>query len=447
MKSFVMSDELASFDQRALIKVCGVGGGGGNAIGRMIANGLRDVEFITINTDAQALKTSPAGTRLQIGLEVTGGLGSGAKPDVGHRAAMEDKERLTEVMQGADMVFITAGLGGGTGTGAAPIVAEVAHAAGALTVGIVTLPFSFEGPERMENAIQGLTTLEQHVDTLIVVPNDRVAALCNVGNISLLNAFHQADEVLHNGVRAISELITVPGLINLDFADVRTIMQARGRALMGIGRAEGDNRAVRAAEEAIVCPLLEQSSIQGAMGVIVNIKGGCDIGMREVQEAVTAVQKSAHPDANIIFGAVIDDEERPELEVTVIAAGFPKGCSESYIPKEYRAQVLQARQTPPSGPPQAAQAPPRKPAAPALDPKEAARAKAGAKEPEVGKPLVDDEMPLLFPDEGMIETSRNTVETEADEDISTPAYLRKFEADNDGGSKGIPSFMRRRKRT
>ncbi len=325
--SISISNEFNSFDQRAIIKVCGVGGGGGNAVGRMIEAGLSDVEFITINTDAQALKTSPAGTRLQIGTEVTGGLGSGAKPDVGEEAAKEDEERIGEVLQGADMVFLTAGLGGGTGTGASPIIADIARHSGALTVAIVTLPFSFEGPERMAHAKRGLEALEDKVDTLIVVPNDRVASLSQ-NDTSFLNAFRQADEVLHNGVRAIAELITVPGLINLDFADVRTIMQARGRALMGIGVAEGEDRALRAAREAIICPLLEQSSITGAKGVIVNVTGGCEIGMREIQEAVTAVQKAAHPDANIIFGAVVDEEERPELQVTVIAAGFPTEASQ-----------------------------------------------------------------------------------------------------------------------
>lgn len=329
-----MSDEFQTFDQQAIIKVAGVGGGGGNAVGRMIEAGLNDVEFIAINTDAQALKFSKAGMRLQIGGDFTGGLGSGAKPDVGKKAAEDDREQVRELLKGSDMVFLTAGLGGGTGTGGTPIVAQEAAECGALTVAIVTLPFSFEGAERMESALRGLQELEEYVDTLIVVPNDRVAALCQ-NNISLLTAFQMADEVLHNGVRAISELITVPGLINLDFADVRTIMQARGRALMGIGIAEGEDRAVRAAEEAIVCPLLEQSNINGARGVIVNIKGGRDIGMREVQDAVTTVQKAAHPDANIIFGAVVGDEEQPEIQVTVIAAGFPKGVSEEFLREEH----------------------------------------------------------------------------------------------------------------
>ena len=325
-----ISDEFQSFDQRAIIKVCGIGGGGGNAVGRMIEAGMTDVDFITINTDAQALKHSSAGNRLQIGTDLSAGLGAGAKPEMGNKAAEEDRERIRETLKGADMVFLTAGLGGGTGTGAAPVVAQEAAANGALTVAIITLPFSFEGTERMENALTGLKALEDQVDTLIVVPNDRVAALCQE-NMSLINAFKQADEVLHNGVRAITELITVPGLINLDFADVRTIMQQRGRALMGIGVAEGEDRAKRAAEEAIVCPLLEQSNINGAMGVIVNIRGGCDIGMREVQDAVATVKKSAHPNANIIFGAVIDENERPELQVTVIAAGFPQGATDQFV--------------------------------------------------------------------------------------------------------------------
>jgi cell division protein FtsZ len=313
------SDEFSSFEQQAVIKVCGIGGGGGNAVGRMIEAGMKDVDFITINTDAQALKHSPAGTRLQIGKV---GLGAGAKPEMGELAAKEDRERITEVLTGADMIFLTAGLGGGTGTGATPVVAEYAKETGALTVAIVTLPFQFEGGGRMDNALRGLEALEKHVDALIVVPNDRLALLCHE-NVSFLNAFRLADEVLHNGVRAISELITLPGLINLDFADVRTIMKESGRALMGIGTAEEDKRAVRSAEEAIICPLLEQSSIDGAIGVIVNVKGGSDMSMREVLDAVTTVQKAAHPKANIIFGAVVDDEPRSEIQVTVIAAGFP----------------------------------------------------------------------------------------------------------------------------
>lgn len=433
-----MSDEFNTFDQRANIKVCGIGGGGGNAVGRMIEAGMRDVEFITINTDAQALKNSPAGTRLQIGVEITSGLGSGARPEVGHRSAIEDKERVADVLYGADMVFLTAGLGGGTGTGATPVVAEVARETNALTVAIVTLPFQFEGVERMRNALDGLRELEEHVDTLIVVPNDRVAELCSASNITLLNAFRQADEVLYNGVRAISELITVPGLINLDFADVRTIMQARGRALMGIGMAEGDKRAVRAAEEAIICPLLAQSSINGARGVIVNIKGGCDIGMREVQEAVTTVQKAAHPNANIIFGAVVDEEERPELQVTVIAAGFPK---EDTVPEEYQRFVDGAAARETVEPiPQAPPAPPVREAAPieirTAAPVEPASAPEAAREtPAAVKAPSGEPEQILFPDS----EDEDTAQT-ADRGLAnSPA-----EAEED---LGIPAFMRRRKKT
>ncbi len=407
--SIGMSDEFQSFDQRAVIKVCGIGGGGGNAIGRMIQAGLSDVEFITINTDAQALKHSPAGIRLQIGVQLTNGLGSGAKPDIGLKAAEEDRERIREVLSGADMVFLTAGLGGGTGTGASPIVAEEARSGGALTVAIVTLPFGFEGKERMANAMTGLKELEKHVDTLIVVPNDRVAALCQ-GNMSFLQAFSMADEVLANGVRAISELITVPGLINLDFADVRTIMQARGRALMGIGAAEGENRAVLAAEEAIVCPLLEQSNINGAMGVIVNIKGGCDIGMREVQLAVTTVKKAAHPDANIIFGAVIDEDERPELQVTVIAAGFPKGVSESFLAGENAlagATVAASSERP----------------AKAAAPTEEKSKTAGEMRKDTGKGVVASGEQELFPAD--LDRPQEPAVTEETDDFKVPSFLRK----------------------
>jgi cell division protein FtsZ len=406
-----ISDEFQSFDQRAVIKVCGIGGGGGNAVTRMIEAGLSDVDFITINTDAQALKNSPAGTRLQVGVELTGGLGSGAQPGVGARAAEEDRERIKEVLGGADMVFLTAGLGGGTGTGASPIVAQEATSNGALTVAIVTLPFSFEGKERMNLALRGLAELEKHVDTLIVVPNDRVATLCQ-NNMSLLNAFKNADEVLHNGVRAISELITIPGLINLDFADVRTIMQARGRALMGIGTAEGEDRAIRAAQEAIVCPLLEQSNINGAMGVIVNIKGGCDIGMREVQDAVTAVKDSAHPDANIIFGAVVDEQERPELQVTVIAAGFPKGVSEEFLSSDGKKTYAAAM--PPPLPDRERRKVARKEENPA--------ALTVTAEEKVAPMPAPPEEQFLFPEEL---TRNKPAATEPDEDLGIPAFLRK----------------------
>ncbi len=413
--SIGMSDELNTFQQRAIIKVCGVGGGGGNAIARMIEEKLDDVEFIAINTDAQALQRSPAGCRLQIGAEFTGGLGSGAKPEMGQKAALEDRDRIADVVTGADMVFITCGLGGGTGTGAAPIVAEIARSSGALTVGIATLPFSFEGKERMDNALRGLQELEEQVDTLIVVPNDRVAQICQE-DMSLLKAFRQADEVLHNGVRAISDLITVPGLINLDFADVRTIMQSRGRALMGIGTAEGEGRAVRAAEEAIICPLLEQSNIDGAMGVIANITAGCDVGMREVQDAVATVQKAAHPDANIIFGAVVHDEERAEIQVTVIAAGFQRGVTREFLTaggttSEF-ADLRAARE------------------------KRAERASGGAAEDVPMTAAADAEseeklsvkgsgqVEYLFPPDGP-DGASHAVRPEPDEDMDIPAFMRR----------------------
>ncbi len=419
--SIGMSDELTSFEQRAVIKVCGVGGGGGNAIARMIEEGLDDVEFIAINTDAQALKRSPAGCRLQIGSEFTGGLGAGAKPEMGQKAALEDRERISDVVTGADMVFITCGLGGGTGTGAAPVVAEIARGSGALTVGIATLPFSFEGKERMDNALNGLQELEERVDTLIVVPNDRVAQICQE-NMPLLQAFRQADEVLHNGVRAISDLITVPGLINLDFADVRTIMQSRGRALMGIGVAEGEGRAARAAEEAIVCPLLEQSNIDGAMGVIANVKAGCDVGMREVQDAVATVQEAAHPDANIIFGAVVDDEERPEIQVTVIAAGFQRGLTQEFLTAGGATAELVDLHAARERMAERAQ----QPEVDALPAAASAGASAmpgpGSEEGLSSKGT--GQVEYLFPQDGP-ETGSQPVRSEPDEDFGIPAFMRR----------------------
>ena len=404
--SMGMSDEFQSFDQRAVIKVCGVGGGGGNAVERMLSTGLEDVEFVAINTDAQALKRSPAQRRLQIGVELAGGLGAGAEPDRGRMAAEEDREAVAKMISGADMIFLTTGLGGGTGTGASPVVAEEAKKAGALTVAIVTLPFSFEGPERMENALRGLAELEAHVDTLIVVPNDRVAAMCENNNMPLLNAFKQADEVLDNGVRAVTELITVTGLINVDFADVRTIMQKKGRALMGIGIAEGEDRAVRAAEEAIVCPLLEQSTIHGARGVIVNVKGGCDIGMRELEQAVKTVKKAAHPDANIIFGAVVDDNERSELQVTVIAAGFEAAA---------RDQVSRFIGETDSGEPAPAEIP-----TPAPEPEPAAAAVEEVPAPAPAASAPQGEQ-IMFPDPSEAEQAAK----EDKVDMGIPTWLRK----------------------
>ncbi|GAA1339753.1 cell division protein FtsZ [Arthrobacter roseus] len=304
----------------AVIKVVGIGGGGVNAVNRMIDVGLRGVEFIAINTDAQALLMSDADVKLDVGRELTRGLGAGADPEVGRRAADDHAEEIEEVLRGADMVFVTAGEGGGTGTGGAPVVARIARSLGALTIGVVTRPFTFEGRRRSNQAETGIETLRDEVDTLIVIPNDRLLSISD-RNVSMLDAFRSADQVLLSGVQGITDLITTPGLINLDFADVKSVMQGAGSALMGIGSARGDDRAVKAAELAIASPLLE-ASIDGAHGVLLSIQGGSDLGLFEINEAARLVQEVAHPEANIIFGAVIDDALGDEARVTVIAAGF-----------------------------------------------------------------------------------------------------------------------------
>lgn len=304
----------------AVIKVVGVGGGGTNAVNRMIDAGLRGVDFIAINTDAQALTRSNALKKIQIGENLTKGLGAGANPEIGERAAEESRDLVMECLKGADMVFITAGMGGGTGTGASPIVAEVAKQLGSLTVAVVTKPFGFEGRRRMAVAEQGLANLKEKVDTLITIPNDRLLKVVE-RRTSIVNAFRIADDVLRQGVQGISDLIAVPGLINLDFADVRTIMADTGSALMGIGVASGESRAQEAAKQAISSPLLE-ASIEGAKGVLLNITGGADLGLFEVNEAAEIVASAADPDANIIFGAVIDESIKDEMRVTVIATGF-----------------------------------------------------------------------------------------------------------------------------
>jgi cell division protein FtsZ len=307
----------------AVIKVVGIGGGGVNAVNRMIDVGLKGVEFIAINTDAQALLMSDADVKLDIGRAVTRGLGAGASPDVGRQAATDHEEEIKEVLRGADMVFVTAGEGGGTGTGGAPIVARIAREIGALTVGVVTRPFTFEGKRRAAQADEGISALRQEVDTLIVIPNDRLLSISD-RTITALEAFKSADQVLLAGVQGITDLITTPGLINLDFADVRSVMYGAGSALMGIGSARGENRATRAAESAIASPLLE-ASIDGAHGVLLSIAGGSDLGLFEISEAAELVAASAHPDANIIYGTVIDDALGDEVRVTVIAAGFDSG--------------------------------------------------------------------------------------------------------------------------
>jgi cell division protein FtsZ len=350
----------------AVIKVVGIGGGGVNAVNRMIEVGLKGVEFIAINTDAQALLMSDADVKLDVGRELTRGLGAGANPDVGRQAAEDHVEEIEDVLRGADMVFVTAGEGGGTGTGGAPVVARIARGLGALTIGVVTRPFTFEGRRRANSAENGIEALRDEVDTLIVIPNDRLLSISD-RNVSVLDAFRQADQVLLSGVQGITDLITTSGLINLDFADVKSVMQGAGSALMGIGSARGEDRAVKAAELAIASPLLE-ASIDGAHGVLLSIQGGSDLGLFEINEAARLVQEVAHPEANIIFGAVIDDALGDEARVTVIAAGFdePDVTSKPMAPlvsKPAANRPAQEQPVPQAAPAEAAPAPEAKPVA------------------------------------------------------------------------------------
>ena len=317
----------------ARIKVIGIGGGGGNAVNTMISSKLTGVDFIVANTDAQSIEASRASVKIQLGEKITKGLGAGANPEIGRRATLEDQERIQGYLSGADMIFITAGMGGGTGTGGAPIIAKVAREVGALTVGVVTKPFVFEGKKRMGQAEDGIHELKEHVDTLIVIPNQRLLSIA-AKTTTMLEAFQKADDVLLQAVRGISDLIITPGLINLDFADVRTVMAEMGLALMGAASASGENRAVEAAQKAISSPLLEDISIHGARGVLINITGGPDLCLYEVNEAATMIQEEAHEDANIIFGAVIDERMKDEIRITVIATGFGE--------KEERKPVLSA---------------------------------------------------------------------------------------------------------
>ncbi|CEA02609.1 Cell division protein FtsZ [Metalysinibacillus saudimassiliensis] len=315
-----MLDFDTSLDQMAVIKVIGVGGGGNNAVNRMIEHGVQGVDFIAVNTDSQALKDSKADNRLQMGMKLTRGLGAGANPEVGKKAAEESREQLEEMLKGADMVFVTAGMGGGTGTGAAPVIAQIAHDLGALTVGVVTKPFSFEGLKRQKQALGGIAALKEAVDTLIVIPNDKLLEIVDKST-PMLEAFIEADNVLRQGVQGISDLIATPGLINLDFADVKTIMSNKGSALMGIGIATGENRSAEAAKKAISSPLLE-SSISGAKGVLMNITGGSNLSLYEVQDAAEIVAAASDEEVNMIFGSVINDNLKDEIIVTVIATGF-----------------------------------------------------------------------------------------------------------------------------
>jgi len=320
-------------EQFANIKVVGIGGGGNNAINRMIDAGLKGVEFIAVNTDAQALYLSKADKKIQIGEKLTKGLGAGANPEIGRKAAEESKDIMEEALQGADMIFITAGMGGGTGTGAAPVVAEISKSLGILTVGVVTKPFSFEGKRRQANAEMGINDIKNNVDTLITIPNDRLLSIAEK-KTSMIEAFKMADDVLRQGVQGISDLIAVPGLINLDFADVRTIMLNTGLAHMGIGRGSGEVRAIEAAKQAISSPLLE-TSIEGAKGVLLNITGGANLGLLEINEAAELISSVADPEANIIFGAVIDEKLQDEIIITVIATGFDRVKEKSLDIEEF----------------------------------------------------------------------------------------------------------------
>ena len=316
------NNNITMMDGTATIKVIGVGGAGNNAVNRMIEAEIKGVDFIAVNTDRQALQISKAKTKIQIGEKITRGLGAGANPDIGAQAAEENKAEVAEVLRGADMVFVTAGMGGGTGTGAAPIVAQAAKEMGILTIGVVTKPFTFEGKKRLSQAERGIESLKGKVDTLVVIPNDKLLQIVD-RKTSIVEAFKMADDVLRQGVQGISDLIAIPGLVNLDFADVKTIMLNQGMAHMGVGRASGENRAEDAAKEAIQSPLLE-TSIEGAKGVIINITGSSDLGLHEVNTAAELVQRSVDPEANIIFGTVTDESMGDEIQITVIATGFEK---------------------------------------------------------------------------------------------------------------------------
>lgn len=321
-----MAQEKGKFASGAVIKVVGIGGGGGNALNTMIESGLSGVEFIAANTDLQALHTNLAPIKIQLGKELTRGLGAGANPETGRNAALEDKAILQEVLSGADMVFVTSGMGGGTGTGAAPVIAAIARELGALTVGVVTKPFTFEGKRRKQQSEAGIQALRQSVDTLITIPNQRLLSIAPA-EMSMLDGFKLADEVLLNAVKGISDIINIPGRVNVDFADVKTIMSEMGMALMGIGAASGPNRAIEAARAAISSPLLEDIDIEGATGILINITGSPDMTLHEISEASTLIQEAAHEDANIIFGAVIDQNAGDSIRVTVIATGFDRALS------------------------------------------------------------------------------------------------------------------------
>src|SRR5664280_359663 len=420
------TDVAAPQNYLAVIKVVGIGGGGVNAINRMIEVGLKGVEFIAINTDAQALLMSDADVKLDVGRELTRGLGAGADPEVGKKAAEDHSEEIEEVLKGADMVFVTAGEGGGTGTGGAPVIAKIAKSIGALTIGVVTRPFTFEGRRRANQAETGIASLREEVDTLIIIPNDRLLSISDRA-VSMLDAFRSADQVLLSGVQGITDLITTPGLINLDFADVKAVMQGAGSALMGIGSARGDDRAVQAAELAISSPLLE-ASIDGAHGVLLSIQGGSDLGLFEINEAARLVQEAAHPEANIIFGTVIDDALGDEVRVTVIAAGFDGGGPVRRNDDRALGQVAGSTQRPAAAPAQQPRvdqpAPPVKPAVPAQVPvgtrTPAAQASANGSQPPAAHPQAQE--PVLVP----VSVARppRTVTFDDNDDLDVPDFLK-----------------------
>lgn len=395
----------------AVIKVVGVGGGGVNAVNRMIDEGLEGVEFIAINTDAQALVLSAAHSKHDIGRELTKGLGAGADPEVGRQAAEDSIEELEDTLRGADMVFVTAGEGGGTGTGAAPVVARIAREQGALTIGVVTRPFSFEGRQRSRQAEAGIEALRKEVDTLIVIPNDRLLQISD-RNVSMLDAFRAADQVLHQGVQGITDLITVPGLINLDFADVKSVMKDAGSALMGIGAASGEDRAVQAAEMAISSPLLE-ASIDGAHGVLISVQGGSNLGLFEIHEASRLVQENAHEEANIIFGAVIDDTLGDQVRVTVIAAGFDPDPADGGAAKQPAAAPAQADATPEPSPSREAE---REPAHSV--PRVAPQVPGTIPESQPAEDSTATQAPPVFPDGGAQSRNQN------DDELDIPDFLK-----------------------
>ena len=419
-------DVAAPQNYLAVIKVVGIGGGGVNAVNRMIEVGLKGVEFIAINTDAQALLMSDADVKLDVGRELTRGLGAGADPEVGKRAAEDHAEEIEEVLKGADMVFVTAGEGGGTGTGGAPVVARIARSLGALTIGVVTRPFTFEGRRRATQADTGIDGLRDEVDTLIVIPNDRLLSISDRG-VSVMDAFKAADQVLLSGVQGISDLITTPGLVNVDFADVKSVMSGAGSALMGIGSARGEDRAVQAAELAISSPLLE-ASIDGAHGVLLSFQGGSDLGLFEINEAARLVQEAAHPEANIIFGTVIDDALGDEVRVTVIAAGFDNGVPNRRRDDRALGQVSGRAQT---------QAQTQTPSRPAVPPQSApAAATTSVEQP------AERFVPLAETENG----TQERAEQETSQPVQQYASTRPLDLDREPVRRGAPRRGRVRRR-